>query len=487
MTHSRRCSKRGACITMRRRKSGTRIDSSSAVSAPIRWISDILFPQDELRIRSGPIKPRPGPEPGFPKDTVLDRQPAGPPLSSTMIAGTIQLIGLTRVRATLGAKWEIQSERIFHLIESVLRRRLDVTDAYFRVNDENYLVLFTRLQKREGQFKAQAISQEIEKLLLGETSGGDGIQVASAVVEIDRALVMEKIGSLDELLHHVREGLNPASPDRSNPTDADPIHVPELSDDFSNLFPRITVEEYLRRFRVVFRPMYNLRKRRFGSFLAVAQSMDTGLPIMADVDPMLARPEELPGAADRFVLGAAILGLQRMLTGGIRAKVVIPVSFETIATARSREAYFIRLRNLPAGIRQYVTFMIVEVPADIPRGRLAEVIAYLHPISRMRFPHLPLDIRRVDAFAGTGCFAFSTEAPVLPAAAGNLLGMLTAFAKRATLQGGLSVLGNVNSIGLLQTGVTAGFAVVWGDAICGTVDTPGAIITPGTEHIARPS
>lgn len=449
------------------------------------WLGDFIFGEDNAQ-PAPQRRPRDPQAPAAPAEKP-DRSLSSIGLSQQAIAaGTLQLLGLAGIREAVGDRWEQRSEQIFRLIESVLRKRLDVTDAYYRVDEENFLILFTRLRRREAEFKARVIAEEIEKLIVGEAAEGQDIVVNSCVTEIDRQLVLEKINSLDELLEHVRSS---AAADQAAQAAAataeDDGSLPEIDMDFSGLFQRTSVADYLKGCRVRFRPMFNTRRRVFASFLTSVINDRTGRMALIEDDPYLENPEDFAFALDRFTLGAAMQGLHRMMTAGHEARVVIPVSYETVASSRLRDVYLGRLRGIPSGVCNQIGFALVNVPEGIPAGRLGEIIGYLRPLSAVQVPHMPLNSKLVDAFAASGCFGFSTEAPRGLGDAHRLVGDLVAFARRAAMHRGESVLANVNSHAVLQIALHAGFGVVWGDAVCGMVETPGVTAGLNTAHIVR--
>src|SRR3546814_1043477 len=80
----------------------------------------------------------------------------------------------------------------------------DLTDVFYKVDDENYLILFTRLGRQEAAFKAKVIADEIQKLVVGELPAGHEVIVSSTVAEVDRSLVLQKVNSLQDLVEYVR-------------------------------------------------------------------------------------------------------------------------------------------------------------------------------------------------------------------------------------------------------------------------------------------
>ena len=88
--------------------------------------------------------------------------------SGTVVAGKVQLVGLTEVRATLGERWPAVAERSFQTAENILRKHLGPTDVFSRTADDGFLVCFSELDETEAQFKARTIAAEIREKLVGE-------------------------------------------------------------------------------------------------------------------------------------------------------------------------------------------------------------------------------------------------------------------------------------------------------------------------------
>lgn len=459
------------------------------MKSALRWLGDFLFGEEQVsqQVRATrPARPQPAGIVGMRNVSGLmniDR--------NKLTAGSLQLIGLNAIRNRLGDNWQRLSVGIHRLVESVLQRRLDVTDAYYRVDEESYLVLFTRLQRTEAEFKATVISKEIQALILGEAAAESGITVVSRVTEIDRELVLEKIGSLQELLEHVHrksnaEGVTATAPGASGfAAPEEPMEAgPDLDSDLGQLFQRTSHEAFLQNCTTRFQPLFGMRRRAFGSYLTIAINRHTGRMAQASDDPLLDRPHELPFALDRFMLGAGMMGLHRMLQNGAQAKVVIAVGYETLNVSRLREVYFARIKDLPEGLRRYLAFALYNIPPGTPASRIAELLAYLRPLASLHVLHIPFDPRLIDIYAGVGCYGFSTAIPsgLEPMRLQRDLGL---FARRATLGRHESILANVNNFDIMHAATAAGFGVLWGDAICGSVDIPGIVDKTRMAHVPR--
>jgi len=464
-------------------------------------LGDLLFGEDELPAQK-PLAVPPRPRQAALPEPAVEVQPAHP-ASVKVPAGTMQLIGLDGLKQRLGEKWQQSAERIASVVENVLRRRLDVTDAHYRVGADTYLILFTRLDRRAAGFKAKVIADEIEKLVLGDIPEGSGVTVLSAVAEVDRGIILEKIHSLPELVQYVRsaaeaEALHPAQPSPppgdvllfedepplppgSLPQEArrGPVATgagPDLADldqPLGGLFQHKTLAAFLKECRAGFYPAYSIKRHSFSPYFAIAFHDPSSRPAHLVQDPLVEDAEDLLFQIDRYVLTSALLGLHRMLSSGGRGIVVANVSYGTLSVPRHREAYFTRLREIPSAVAKYIGFALHDIPTGTPASRIAEIMAYLQPFGGTRILQLPPDSRLVDLFADTGCHAFSTSLLLCDSDPARRQQALANFAKRVHLHHLESVLSDVERPEDITAGSSAGFTYLVGKAVADLIDTPG--------------
>lgn len=436
--------------------------------------------------------------------------PASRSLPAKLPAGTMQLIGLGSMRQTLGEQWAESAEKVYRVVDSVLRRRLDVTDAFYKVDDETYLVLFTRLDRTAASFKAKVIAEEVEKLVLGELPAGNHISVLSAVAEVDRGLILEKIQSLPDLVRYVRQvseaetAARPPQPGDVQLFDDSPLPEagadsgttaapvtgagPDLTDldqSLSSLFERKSVAMFLKECHAGFYPSFSFRRRSFSAYFAVAMHGPSAKPAHLVHDPLLETPDELPFQIDRYVLTSGLLGLHRMLSNGDRGLVIMSVAYSTLAHSRQREAYFTRLREVPAGVAKYLGFSLRDIPAGTPASRVAEIMAYLQPFGGSRLLRIGADFHLIDSYATTGCHGVVTSVPHQEMDLSKRFQQLSNFTKRAHLHHLECILTDADSMDHVSTGVAAGFTYLLGDAVAPLLDTPGKVRGLRMDHILR--
>lgn len=417
-------------------------------------------------------------------------------------AGTLQLIGLQNVREMLGALWPQRIEHIHSLIEAIFRRRLDPTDVHYKVDDENYLILFTRLGRQEAAFKAKVIADEIQKLIAGDMPEQQELIVTSNVADIDRSLVIEKIDSLKDLVEHVRSqtasgareagitffeeaGATQANDQTSHAAVGAGPDLADLDQSLAGLFQKKTTAAFLKECRAGFYPAYSLRRRGFTAFDAVAIHTPSNQPADMVNDPFLDKPEELPFYLDRYILTTGLLGLHRMLTGGHRGVVMISASFDTLAISKLRDVYFARLKEVPGGLTKFIGIIVRNIPVGTPASRIAEVMAYIQPFCGTRILRIPPDFKLIDLYASSGGHGFATWLPPDEQDAGKTFQIMSTFAKRAALHRQECIITDLATSDDVSTAIAVGCTYVTGPAVAPLIDTPGVVEGLTAAHILR--
>jgi hypothetical protein len=431
-------------------------------------------------------------------------------LPARIQAGNLQMIGLQDIREAIGDAWPQRRESIHRIVDGVIRHRIHPGDVHYRLENDEYLVLFTQLTHAQARAKADAIATEAQKLLLGELPGCD-IHVTSSVAEVDHDFVTSKVNSLEDLVQHVKTAGQPAA---EGSTARDPGDVllfgdepvgedqdddatsaaprmtgagPDLTDldqSLDCLFQKKTSAAFLKECQAAFYPNFSTKRRSFSFYTVNVTHMPTGRVADAS-DPMLEDPEELEFLLDRYRLTTALLGLHRMVTGGHRGFISIPVSFQTLAVARTRNIYLGRFKDLPAGLFRNLCITITNIPDGTPSSRIADAINYIQRFCASRILHIAPDVRLIDLYAGTGCQGFVTTLPARGTDPNQRLQLLGAFAKRAAWHKMESILWDISHPSDIDLGTAAGFNFLCGDAVAPQLATPGQRQALRADHIPQ--
>lgn len=422
-------------------------------------------------------------------------------------AGNLQMVGLQAVREALGDEWAVRRDTIHSIVEGVIRERVDAGDAHFRLENDDYLVLFVKLDHAQATAKAAAIAQEAERLLLGELPDHP-VSISSSVAEVDSDFLASRVNSMDELLEHVKTsgtatGTNddPAGnagevtlfgdapvqdgmEGSAQPSDPMIGPGPDLSDldqSLDGLFQRKASAAYLKECQAAFHPNFSTKRRSFRFYTVHVTHLPTGGAADAS-DPMLEDPDELEFLLDRYRLTTALLGLHRMMSGGQKGFITVPVSFATLATSRTRNIYLDRFKDLPAGLFRHLAVVITKIPHGTPPSRIAEAFNYIQRFCAVRILDIPADPRLIDHYAQTGCHAFATPLPTTITEPAARYQALQAFTQRADWHKMESILWNVNTASDLELGVGADFSFLIGDAVAPLIATPA---DPHLDHLPR--
>lgn len=430
------------------------------------------------------------------------------PLPRKIQAGNLQMIGLQAVRDALGGDWVKRRETIHSIVEGVIRERLDAGDTHYHLENDDYLVLFLQLNHAQAKAKAAAIAQEAERLILGELPE-HSIRIASTVAEVDSSFLASKVNSMDELLQHVKAGGVETTGATAACGDVlmfgdEPVHDgfaetvqqrpapmmgagPDLTDldqSLDMLFQKKKSASFLKECQASFYPNFSVRRRAFSFYTVHITHMPTGRTADAS-DPMLEDPDELEFLLDRYRLTTALLGLHRMVTGGHKGFITIPVTFATLATSRTRNIYLDRFKDLPAGLFRSLSIVMTNIPNGTPASRIADAFNYIQRFCAVRTLNLAPDPRLIDLYAQTGCHAFSTGLPAEIADPTARFQVLSAFTKRAAWHKMESILWNVSDAAGLELGVNAGFGFLCGDAVAPQIATPGHRQALRADHIPQ--
>jgi hypothetical protein len=127
---------------------------------------------------------------------------ARPDSMAPVTASAVQLIGMRHIQADLGDAWPLIATKAYDVTERVIRQKLTDDDFYTRQDDENYVLCFARLNKREAAQMTQAIVDEITIELLREVPEASKLQVGHHVTEVTSAEAFQEADHFLMLLPH---------------------------------------------------------------------------------------------------------------------------------------------------------------------------------------------------------------------------------------------------------------------------------------------
>lgn len=271
---------------------------------------------------------------------------------ANVVAGKLQLVGLAAVRAALGDKWDDMAARAFTVAERTIQRHLRPGDIFRRSKDDGYLVLFSQLTATEAQFKADAISAEIQERLTGEIPDLTETDVTSfaANVEIDQESAGSEeaiIDSIDRRLKLERERIQAASIETLTRglKSTKAICTPVVND--QNAPTPITAV----RLPIPLREAANVLR----SLGQNSYELETETFVLA-------------GAGERVLAGLSRSGSELVMAS---------VRFSTLSVARDLETWLKVARTLGDAGKQKIIIEVRDIPANVAVTRLSDLMKRL--------------------------------------------------------------------------------------------------------------
>jgi len=108
------------------------------------------------------------------------------PASATVVAGSIQLLGMAEIKQKLGERWSAVADIACRTTEQSIQRHISAQDAYQRHGEETFVLCFSSPDKARAEAKTRMIAEEIATLLAQQTPE-ISLQVDHTVAEVEWA------------------------------------------------------------------------------------------------------------------------------------------------------------------------------------------------------------------------------------------------------------------------------------------------------------
>ncbi|MCR9070184.1 MAG: hypothetical protein NXI18_00560 [Alphaproteobacteria bacterium] len=303
--------------------------------------------------------------------------------ADALIAGNVQMLGFEALKERFGENWEGIKDKVHLLTEGVIKKHISASDVFLLMNDEKFVVLFGKATRAEADATATKIAREVNSKLSGAGAGMDAVSVRPVVFEVPRddPAPLKTPVELEKTVEEAQRDAEKADEAR--------------------------VEAAKERMVMRFWPVANVRKRLVSCYHA-------DLHVPPDLD--LGQREDgtsgtgaVEAALDRMVLEHAGRALTEAAGRKLRALLIVPVHFETLAAKNFRSAYIDVCKLLPRIAEQRMMLMVRSLPDDVPQGRLHTIFTYLAPYFAGFIGDFSLSFRRADKLGGVGLVAVAVD------------------------------------------------------------------------------
>jgi len=280
-------------------------------------------------------------------------------------ASRVQMVRLARIKAALGAHWPDYAQWICRFAEQIIARGLLPGDVYEEAGEDGFLVLFAQLSPEDARFKADALSHEIERQLLGSARVAFPHRSISAAPPIE---IAARMPSLTTGRARILPGFALEEHDS-----------PRMDEQ-----PGFTLERRSRPRLVAgvewhYRPVWDFENSALILFALLPEPSYES--IVNDGAATPAAQTERRAELDVAAILKAACDLADLSRSGRKLPLIIQLDHKTIANARRRAFIRAMLHDIPRQFRQLLMLEIVGLaPADCD----ADLSDFISALSAMR-------------------------------------------------------------------------------------------------------
>lgn len=380
--------------------------------------------------------------------------------SGSVLAGRVQLIGLDKVRDSLGNRWEEKRDHVLAIATQIIKEQMASPDYWRLVGDASFLLVFARASRAEAELRTATMLDRIHRRLLGEGAPFDQIEVKTLIVELDGRIAFKEVDAVEILTRALAEEER-AAPVAPAPEGVDPLMPPSL------------------RFR--YRPIWQVRKGVVDTYQCVAEAVLPDGRLLRDYRVLPGGPRSsLVSELDERALKRAVADLGELARAAPESlpTIAVTVHCRTLETPATRHAYLKLCNEIPEKLRQQLVFEVAALPAFAPESRVHNFAFLLRAFSRalvlrVQEPNqYPTSLRALGIHAL--CLALD-EVPSATEAEVDGFDTLVRFHGAAQRSGCGTVARGLGSIRLGAAALAAGFDFLAGEALLGMREKPGPV------------
>ncbi len=299
----------------------------------------------------------------------------------SLMAGDVQLIGLSEIRDWVGDGWNSVKRSIHKLVEEAIEPELEDGDVYFLADDERYMLVFAQLNAEQSEKKARKIAETV-LAALAKVQAPPGTVLTTRVrvvpVETSDSLIDAAQGSVVETVGKEIESSEEKVLDQFEETKSSlkPLYWPATN------IPKGLISFY--RGEIV-----QEGKAPVGSSSAVTAEMDK--------------------------FGLMQLGEDLGKRKGLRTKALALLSchYETLAERAARTDFLDSADLIPPDVRKRIALEIIGMPVEVSQARLNQIFTEMSPFFRGFVCRLPTSFSDIGRFEGIKLLGISTDGSLL--------------------------------------------------------------------------
>lgn len=363
----------------------------------------------------------------------------------SVIAGSLELIGLDDVRDALGDLWAAVSLQVSEFATAEIEQCLDPDDIFRPHGESGFLIHFDGLDKDESDRKAKQIALRIKAGLAERfPQVADAVSIKHFLAEVDTESLRDGAGSLANKLF---------------------ARLLKMRKDAERAAGK-SRQSFVKDFQVLFAPAWHTRTHVtvLNRCLLDTRYLRTSLAQyqeLVDPDQLAATYVDL----DYLILTKSVEALHRLLQTNRSATLLIPVSYQTI-NRHSILAEYVRLLDaVPDPYRKFLVIEICGVAEDSSPSQISRMVEALKLHTKNVVVELSLEHPCMGFISKLGAWAISLDLSEMSSTDPLLPARLAQFAAAASVAAIGSIARGANSVGMALAAAKAGFTFINGAGI----------------------
>jgi hypothetical protein len=312
--------------------------------------------------------------------------------------GCVNVIELECLKEQAGPRWSRIQDGVYGRLEALLRAKLGPNDLFVRIGDAAYLITMPTSDPEEVNAICMRVAFDLHASFLGQCTVGQ-IQVCNVQNGDDDTLVLKRLateqimrladraGILDQLLQQ-NESVARASNFGETAMPTTRKATPETVGGDT-----MSIEHH-------FTPVWSVMNSAVTTYTCEVTAVN--LPGRRGPVPLAQLSPKERIRAELSLFQSGITHLTTACEIGNRFLLAIPVSFDVLGSPMGRMELLASCRDVSHDYRQYLVFVIYEVPPGVAQTRLAHMVTTLRPFCRGVSATVAPSCRAYSAYQGIG-------------------------------------------------------------------------------------
>lgn len=322
--------------------------------------------------------------------------------------GCVNVVELANLKEHAGARWPRIREGVYARIEGLLRAKLGPNDLFVRMGDVAYLVTMPTTDPEDVNAICMRVAFDLHMSFLGQC-GLDQIEVNTVANGEGDTLVLQRLPYEKVVCLAEKAGIPVTATERANQTAQDYRspeqigHATAVEKARKAIGPTFHFDEPPPRALIVdfqFVPIWSVRNAAVTTYACEPKTIvDAGRRDSISLAHLTPK-ERIQIDVSAFQTG--VDHLAKSHEAGSKFLLAVPVSFEVLGNPAARMDFLSVCRDLSYNYRNFLIFILFDVPPGVAQSRLANMATILRPFGRSISATIAPTDRAFSAYQGIG-------------------------------------------------------------------------------------